>query len=140
MLAAGLQSVDTDNSLGSFHLPELGCVTTTSLFCFCGSEAPNCGGRHRKMETVKITRMRTLYKKLREGWQTKGRQCKGTGTETGMMGPGGGRRPWSSTKGQATSQSRSANGWTLTQGGVARSVKPKRAESGQGKTIEKTKL
>jgi hypothetical protein len=41
MLAAGLQSVDTDvPSNEFFHLPELGCVTTISLFCFCGPRTP----------------------------------------------------------------------------------------------------
>jgi hypothetical protein len=44
------------------------------------------------METVKITRMRTLYKKLREGCvKLKADNAKELGTETGMMGPGGGK-------------------------------------------------
>jgi hypothetical protein len=35
-MLAGLQSVRAILQAEFSHLPELGCVTTTSLFCFCG--------------------------------------------------------------------------------------------------------
>jgi hypothetical protein len=59
--------LDDNSSNKFFHLPELGCVTTTSLFCLRSEGLRKLWKTHRKMETVKITRMRTLYKKLREG-------------------------------------------------------------------------
>jgi hypothetical protein len=68
MLAAGLQSVDTDNSFEQFSLTGIGMCDDDITFLFLRFGGSESGGRHRKMETVKITRMRTLYKKLREGW------------------------------------------------------------------------
>jgi hypothetical protein len=60
MLAADLQSVDSTTSNEFFHLPELR-VTTISLFLFCDPRTRKIVAEDApKMETVKITRMRTL--------------------------------------------------------------------------------
>jgi hypothetical protein len=68
MLAAGLQSVDTDNSSNEFfHLPELGCDDDITFSVLRSEDSENVAEDAPKMETVKITRMRTPYKKLRGG-------------------------------------------------------------------------
>jgi hypothetical protein len=72
-------------------------------------DSENCGGRRtEKMETVKITRMRTLYKKLREGVKLKADNAKELGTKPAWW-AGGKENMVNKKKKAISSQSRSAN-------------------------------
>jgi hypothetical protein len=111
MVAAGLQSIGYQQlyehvfSLTGIQLRE---DDITSLF-LCSEDSEKLWRMlHRRKEYVKISRMRTLYKKLRDGVsKLKVDNGKALGYQTGMMGLGGadedhGRRP---KKGQEMDQS-----------------------------------
>jgi hypothetical protein len=94
MLATGLQSIGYRQFYKRvFSLTGIEICDDDITFLFLRSEDGEKLWRkmHRKIEAVKITRMRTLYKKLREGvLKLKADNRKALGYETGMMGPGGG--------------------------------------------------
>jgi hypothetical protein len=94
MLAAGLQSVGYRQfyervfSLTGIKMRD---DDITNLFLRSEDSQKMWRTLHRREESVKITRMRTLYKKLREGVEKlKADNAKQLGYESGMMGPGGG--------------------------------------------------
>jgi hypothetical protein len=93
MLAGGLQSIGYRQFYGRvFSLTgiEMQDEGITSLFIRSEDSRKLWRQQHRRKETVKVSRMRTLYKKLRDGVsKLKIDNLKALGYRTGMMGPGG---------------------------------------------------
>jgi hypothetical protein len=94
MLAGGLQSIGYQQfyhrvfSLTGIEIRE---DDITSLFLRSEDSVKLWSRLHRHKQSVKVTRMRTLYRKLREGVsKMKVDNAKALGYQTGMMGPNGG--------------------------------------------------
>jgi hypothetical protein len=129
MVAVGLQSIGYRQFYKRvFSLTGIEMCDDDITYLFLRSEDGEKLWRkmNRKIESVKITRMRTLYKKLRDGVEKlKADNAKELGYETNMMGPGGEDGDHAvSKKRPARGQSRSANtsGSRPTQGELARSA------------------
>jgi hypothetical protein len=94
MVAVGLQSIGYRQFYKRvFSLTGIEMCDDDITYLFLRSEDGQKLWRkmNRKIESVKITRMRTLYKKLRDGVEKlKADNAKELGYETNMMGPGGG--------------------------------------------------